>query len=68
MIPWQRVIGGLSGGLSVAASAYGAHGLQGKNEKYVKVFETSSRLHMIHSVMLITTPFICGQSKFAANG
>lgn len=37
---WQRIIGGLSGAMSVGMGAYGAHGFRGRDETYKNVFET----------------------------
>jgi len=62
---WQRVVGGLSGAMSVGTGAYGAHGLKGKEESYVKVFETGSRYQLLHSAVLVATPSICGSSSRA---
>lgn len=62
---WQRVLGGLSGATSVGTGAYAAHGLKGKQESYVKVFETGSRYQLAHSVILAATPAICGKSSRA---
>ena len=57
---WQRVIGGLSGAMSVGMGAYGAHGFRGKQETYKNVFETGSRYQLVHSAVLVATPIICG--------
>ena len=65
---WHRIIGGLSGAMSVGTSAYGAHGLKSKKEQYIKTFETGARLQMIHSLLLIATPTICGPSSRASQG
>jgi uncharacterized membrane protein YgdD (TMEM256/DUF423 family) len=66
-LQWQRIIGGLSGAISVGTGAYGAHGLRDKQETYVKVFETGSRYQLIHSVLLAGTPAICGVGTRAGN-
>ena len=66
---WQRVLGGLSGAMSVGTGAYASHGLKKnkKSETYAKVFETGSRYQLIHSAMLVATPAICrsGGGKYA---
>mmetsp|Transcript_7836 Transcript_7836/g.14181 ORF Transcript_7836/g.14181 Transcript_7836/m.14181 type:complete len:118 (-) Transcript_7836:365-718(-) len=62
---WQRVVGGLSGAMSVGTGAYGAHGLKGKEEAYIKVYETGSRYQLVHSAILAATPAICGNSSRA---
>lgn len=63
---WQRVIGGISGAMSVGTGAYGAHGLKDKQEAYIKVFETGSRYQLIHSALLAVTPAICGPATRAS--
>lgn len=63
---WQRVLGGLSGAISVGTGAYGAHGLKGTEETYIKVFETGSRYQLIHSALLAATPAICGSGTRAS--
>ena len=60
---WQRIIGGLSGAMSVGMGAYGAHGFRNKDEIYKNVFETGSRYQLIHSAILVATPAICGGSS-----
>mmetsp|Transcript_4136 Transcript_4136/g.6279 ORF Transcript_4136/g.6279 Transcript_4136/m.6279 type:complete len:121 (+) Transcript_4136:213-575(+) len=60
---WQRVIGGLSGCMAVGTSAYGAHGLKPKSEVYKKTFDTGARFQLLHSVLLVATPAICGGGK-----
>lgn len=65
---WQRAIGGLSGAMSVATGAYAAHGLKGKDESYIKVFETGSRYQLVHSVILAATPAICGTAGIGKGG
>mmetsp|Transcript_18854 Transcript_18854/g.27879 ORF Transcript_18854/g.27879 Transcript_18854/m.27879 type:complete len:117 (-) Transcript_18854:183-533(-) len=62
---WQRLVGGMSGAMSVATGAYAAHGLKGKKESYIKVFETGSRYQLIHSAILVATPAICGKRSRA---
>mmetsp|Transcript_20274 Transcript_20274/g.22962 ORF Transcript_20274/g.22962 Transcript_20274/m.22962 type:complete len:119 (-) Transcript_20274:276-632(-) len=60
---WQRILGGVSGAMSVATGAYGVHGFRGKQETYKTVFETGSRYQLMHSVLLVATPAICGGSR-----
>ena len=43
----------LSGALAVLAAALGAHALAGASEASIKSFETASRMHLIHSVVLL---------------
>jgi uncharacterized membrane protein YgdD (TMEM256/DUF423 family) len=63
---WQRIIGGISGAMSVGMGAYGAHGLRGKQEVYKNTFETGSRYQLLHSAILVATPAICGGSTTRA--
>jgi uncharacterized membrane protein YgdD (TMEM256/DUF423 family) len=60
-LAWQRVIGGLSGCTAIGTSAYGAHGLKPTKESYGKTFESGSRFHLLHSILLVATPSICGR-------
>lgn len=47
-------IGALSAGLSVAAGAFGAHGLKGKiSVEMLTVFETGARYQMYHAFALL---------------
>lgn len=57
---WQRVVGGISGCVAIGASAYGAHGLKPSNEAYAKTFDSGARFHLLHSILLMATPSICG--------
>mmetsp|Transcript_50187 Transcript_50187/g.56001 ORF Transcript_50187/g.56001 Transcript_50187/m.56001 type:complete len:116 (-) Transcript_50187:197-544(-) len=61
---WQRMLGGMSGAMSVATGAYAAHGL--KDPTYAKIFETGSRYQLVHSAILVATPSICGGSNTRA--
>uniref|UniRef100_A0A7S4IW56 Uncharacterized protein n=1 Tax=Odontella aurita TaxID=265563 RepID=A0A7S4IW56_9STRA len=63
---WQRLVGGLSGAASVGAGAYGAHGLRGKDQSYVRSYETGARYHLVHSALLVATPSICGGGRTRA--
>ena len=50
---WIRV-GAISGGLAVAAGAFGAHGLETRLEpKMLAVFETAVKYQMAHALALI---------------
>jgi uncharacterized membrane protein YgdD (TMEM256/DUF423 family) len=60
-LQWQTVAGGISGCSAVAASAYGAHGLKPSKEAYAKTFDSGSKMHLLHSVLLVATPAICGR-------
>ena len=62
-LQWQRVIGGLSGCSAVGASAYGAHGLKPSKESFGKTFDSGARLQLLHSVLLMAIPSICGRSN-----
>ena len=58
---WQRVLGGVSDRCTaIGTSAYGAHGLKPSKESYSKTFESGARFHLLHSMMLVATPSICG--------
>lgn len=59
-IAWQRVVGGISGCAAIGTSAYGAHGLKPSKEAYGKTFESGARFHLLHSILLVATPAICG--------
>jgi len=48
------MIGALSGAMSVAADAFGSHGLRAKLEpRLLEVFETAARYQMYHALALI---------------
>lgn len=48
------VLGGLFGGLAVAAGAFGAHGLRGRlSPELLSVFETGARYQMYHALALL---------------
>jgi len=59
-IAWQRIIGGISGCIAIGTSAYGAHGLKPSKESYGKTFDSGARFHLLHSILLVATPAICG--------
>src|SRR5262245_4883348 len=47
-------LGALSGGLAVAAGAFGAHGLRGRlSPELMAVFETAARYQMYHALGLL---------------
>jgi len=62
-LAWQRVLGGISGCTAIGTSAYGAHGLKPSKESYSKTFESGARFHLLHSILLVATPSICGRSN-----
>mmetsp|Transcript_46228 Transcript_46228/g.70697 ORF Transcript_46228/g.70697 Transcript_46228/m.70697 type:complete len:121 (+) Transcript_46228:264-626(+) len=62
-LQWQAVVGGISGCSAVAASAYGAHGLKPSKDAYAKTFDSGSKMHLLHSVLLVATPAICGRGN-----
>jgi uncharacterized membrane protein YgdD (TMEM256/DUF423 family) len=65
-VPWQRVVGGISGAFAVGASAYGSHGLKPSKEAYGKTFDAAARFQLLHSALLVAVPAICGGSKTRA--
>ncbi len=53
-------IGSLSAGLSVAAGAFGAHGLRQRlSPEMLAVFETGARYQMYHALALLVTAWAC---------
>jgi len=65
---WKRVLGGLSGAMSIGTGAYGAHGLKSDDKisaTYKSVFETGSRDQLVHSALLVATPAILPCTKSA---
>jgi uncharacterized membrane protein YgdD (TMEM256/DUF423 family) len=55
-------LGALSGGLAVAAGAFGAHGLRGRlSPELMTVFETAARYQMYHALALIAVGVIAGR-------
>lgn len=64
--PLSQRLAGLSGALAVAAGAAGAHalpkrhremGLSEEDQKtYSEIFQTASRYHMLHAVLLVAAP------------
>lgn len=54
------VLGALSGLLSVAAGAFGAHGLRARlAPELLAVFEVGARYQMIHALALIAVAWAC---------
>jgi len=49
---WTR-LAGASGALAVGLGAYGAHGMQGKAEKWRTAFEAANKYHLVHSAALL---------------
>ncbi len=57
-------IGAVNGLLSVAAGAFGAHGLKGKiSPDYLLVFETGARYHMYHALALCVVAWIASRGS-----
>lgn len=55
-------VGAISAGISVAAGAFGAHGLRGKiSEEMLNVFETAARYQMYHALGLILIGLVAMQ-------
>ena len=53
------MIGALSGAISVAAGAFGAHALREKVEpRLLEVFETAARYQMYHALALIAVGLV----------
>ena len=46
-------LAGASGALAVGLGAYGAHGMQGKAEKWRTAFEAANKYHLVHSAALL---------------
>jgi len=56
------MIGALSGGLAVAAGAFGAHALRDKVEpRLLEVFETGARYQMYHALALLAVGLIASR-------
>jgi len=54
--------GALSGAISVAAGAFGAHALRGKGEpRLLEVFETAARYQMYHALALVAVGLIASR-------
>lgn len=53
------MIGAISGGLSVAAGAFGAHALRARVEpRLLEVFETGARYQMYHALALLAVAWV----------
>ncbi|WP_310569560.1 DUF423 domain-containing protein [Gemmatimonas sp.] len=53
------MIGALSGGIGVAAGAFGAHALKARLEpRMLEVFETGARYQMYHAIALLAAAWI----------
>lgn len=55
-------LGALSGAISVAAGAFGAHALKARVEpRLLEVFETGARYQMYHALALIAVAWVAGR-------
>jgi uncharacterized membrane protein YgdD (TMEM256/DUF423 family) len=60
------ILGALSGAISVAAGAFGAHALRDKVEpRLLEVFETAARYQMYHALALLAVAW--GISRFSSS-
>jgi uncharacterized membrane protein YgdD (TMEM256/DUF423 family) len=58
------VVGALSGGISVAAGAFGAHALRERVEpRLLDVFETAARYQMYHALALILVAMLAQRAS-----
>jgi uncharacterized membrane protein YgdD (TMEM256/DUF423 family) len=56
------MLGALSGGISVAAGAFGAHALRERVEpRLLEVFETGARYQMYHALALLAVAYVVGR-------
>ncbi len=56
------MLGAVSGAISVAAGAFGAHSLTGKVEpRLLEVFETGARYQMYHALALLAVGLVAGR-------
>lgn len=64
------ILGAVNGLISVAAGAFGAHGLKGRlSPDMLAVFETGARYQMYHALALLAVAWLVSQSTSkAANG
>lgn len=63
------MIGALSGGISVAAGAFGAHALRARVEpRLLEVFETGARYQMYHALALLAVAWIVGRAPTSLAG
>jgi uncharacterized membrane protein YgdD (TMEM256/DUF423 family) len=59
MARWWFILGSINAGLSVAAGAFGAHGLKRRlSAEMLAVFETGARYHMYHALALLAVAFV----------
>lgn len=57
------VLGGLLGGLAVAAGAFGAHALRAQlDARMLEVFETAVRYQMYHALALLAVAWLCRET------
>ncbi len=55
-------IGAVNGLVSVAAGAFGAHGLKDKlSARHLEVFETAARYHMYHALALLAVAWLASR-------
>ena len=60
-------IGALSGGIAVAAGAFGAHGLRSRlAPDLLAVFDTTSRYQLVHALALLAVAWACTRWPSAA--
>lgn len=53
------IIGALSGGIGVAAGAFGAHALKARLEpRMLEVFETGARYQMYHAIAMLAAAWV----------
>jgi uncharacterized membrane protein YgdD (TMEM256/DUF423 family) len=63
------LIGAVSGFVSVAAGAFGAHGLRARvSPDMLAVFETGARYQMYHALLLCLVAVVAGRAGAAAAG
>lgn len=56
---WWIALGAISGSLSVAAGAFGAHALKARlSAESLAIFETSARYQMYHALALLAVGFL----------
>lgn len=56
------MVGALSGAVSVAAGAFGSHGLRAKLEpRMLEVFETAARYQMYHALALMAVAWVASR-------
>lgn len=64
---WRRTAG-VSGAGWIAAAAYGAHGLKGLDEPFVKTWDNGTRMHGYHSCVLALVPALNLRMPHVAGG